>query len=163
MALGQKFRLSCYTFRLPPVMVTLTKRRVYKSLLWARPLATLRFSVGSTYFHQNPSESSVQRASEWEYRRKCLPYLWSLRLDFARTGERAVDFTHVDSTFWRRNGVLKGGPRCKFSIDGWIPRWRNANDGLTVTFVGWSESSEMDVVVNRRAKEFCGLMAGLSE
>lgn len=36
------------TFRLPLVTVTLTKRRVYSSRLWARPLGCLGFSCGST-------------------------------------------------------------------------------------------------------------------
>lgn len=36
------------TFLLPPVRVTLTKRRVYTSLFLARPLGTFFFSWGST-------------------------------------------------------------------------------------------------------------------
>ena len=36
------------TFLLPPVRVTLTKRRVYTSLFLARPLGTFFFSCGST-------------------------------------------------------------------------------------------------------------------
>lgn len=45
--------LRCYsevpTLRLPPVMVTLTKRRVYVSLFLARPLGVFFFSWGSTF------------------------------------------------------------------------------------------------------------------
>lgn len=37
------------TFRLPPVMVTLTNRRVYWRRLYARPLGFLLFSWGSTF------------------------------------------------------------------------------------------------------------------
>lgn len=36
------------------------------------------------------------------------------------------------------------------------PGWRDASDELTVTFVGWSESSEMDVVVENRERVFVG-------
>ena len=39
---------SLRTLRLPPVMVTLTKRRVYVSLFFARPLGVFFFSWGST-------------------------------------------------------------------------------------------------------------------
>jgi len=37
-----------FILRLPPVMVTLTKRRVYVSLFLARPLGVFFFSWGST-------------------------------------------------------------------------------------------------------------------
>lgn len=37
-----------HTFRLPPVMVTLTKRRVYFKRFMARPLGSFFFSCGST-------------------------------------------------------------------------------------------------------------------
>jgi hypothetical protein len=37
------------TFLLPPVMVTLTKRRVYVILFFARPLGVFFFSCGSTF------------------------------------------------------------------------------------------------------------------
>lgn len=38
------------TLRLPPVMVTFTKRRVYVSLFFARPLGVFFFSWGSTWY-----------------------------------------------------------------------------------------------------------------
>ncbi len=37
-----------FILRLPPVMVTFTKRRVYVSLFLARPLGVFFFSWGST-------------------------------------------------------------------------------------------------------------------
>jgi len=37
-----------FIFLLPPVMVTLTKRRVYTTRFFARPLGTFFFSCGST-------------------------------------------------------------------------------------------------------------------
>lgn len=43
----QIFRL--HTLRLPPVMVTLTKRRVYVIRFLARPLGVFFFSCGSTF------------------------------------------------------------------------------------------------------------------
>lgn len=44
--------LSQHTFRLPPVMVTLTKRRVYFRRFMARPLGSFFFSCGSTCNHK---------------------------------------------------------------------------------------------------------------
>lgn len=37
-----------FILRLPPVMVTFTKRRVYTTRFFARPLGTFFFSCGST-------------------------------------------------------------------------------------------------------------------
>ncbi len=37
-----------FIFLLPPVMVTLTKRRVYEMRFFARPLGVFFFSCGST-------------------------------------------------------------------------------------------------------------------
>ena len=42
-----------FIFLLPPVMVTLTKRRVYVILFFARPFGVFFFSWGSTWgFYQ---------------------------------------------------------------------------------------------------------------
>lgn len=38
-----------FIFRLPPVIVTLTNRRVYVILFLARPLGVFFFSCGSTF------------------------------------------------------------------------------------------------------------------
>lgn len=55
--LGIVGRQVCLTFLLPPVRVTLTKRRVYVSLFLARPLGVLAFSCFSTCCYS--SQSSV--------------------------------------------------------------------------------------------------------
>lgn len=50
--LHRLYRIDQRTFRLPPVMVTLTKRRVYFRRFMARPLGFFFFSCGSTCIHQ---------------------------------------------------------------------------------------------------------------
>lgn len=86
-------------------MVTLTKRRVYVILFFARPLGVFFFSCGSTW-HTLISESVPKHLL---YRKPMAEhhahasgavddagaYLWSLRLDLAGTCQRSVDLAHV--------------------------------------------------------------------
>lgn len=79
-----------FIFRLPPVMVTLTKRRVYVILFLARPLGVFFFSCGSTCSsHYQCVYARIVRG--W---RGVSAYLWGLRLDLSGTCEGSVNLSH---------------------------------------------------------------------
>jgi hypothetical protein len=51
------------TFRLPPVMVTFTNRRVYVILFFARPFGVFFFSCGSTYADRERQYFAAQKVT----------------------------------------------------------------------------------------------------
>jgi len=92
----------CCTFLLPPVIVTLTNRRVYTIRFFALPFGSFFFSWGSTCTTSSQPLSCMPHACRqgwWSAfatleKSKGLSHLWCLRLDLAGTGEGSVNFTH---------------------------------------------------------------------
>jgi hypothetical protein len=91
--------IECRTFRLPPVIVTFTKRRVYTMRLYALPFGFFFFSCGSTWRVANQRtticNSALLRGVIFCPFRSFRTYLWCLRLDFTGTSEGSVDFSHT--------------------------------------------------------------------